>query len=405
MKIKFRGYYHLSDQELEDLWQNCIFVFDANVLLNFYRYSSGTATEFINLLEQISNRIWVPFQAAYEFQQRRLDVISQQEKSYDDALSLINKARQNIKDKLLSDRHPFIENAKQLIDKLEEILGEIESQLIDRKDKYKVLNENDEIRHRITDLFDGKVGDVYTEQKLEEIYRKGKKRYDQKIPPGYEDAKHKEGNKIYGDLILWLQTIDKGKSDKKPIILITDEKKHDWWWKNSKEEIVSPRPELIKEMLSETSLSFYMYRADRFLELIRKYLSKQVNQKAIDEVKEIRKRDEKFDVEEFSRNMREVFAGSHLAELAKAVDTSRNMREAVAGSSLAELAKTIDLSKNLREAISGPSLADLAKEMDVSRKLREDIDIFSFKTQKDSNALINENMDKSENKSENKTKG
>lgn len=34
MKEQFKGYYNLSNSEFEELWDNAIFIFDTNVLLN-----------------------------------------------------------------------------------------------------------------------------------------------------------------------------------------------------------------------------------------------------------------------------------------------------------------------------------------------------------------------------------
>ncbi|MGZ3645243.1 MAG: hypothetical protein ACXVCM_15485, partial [Ktedonobacteraceae bacterium] len=49
MQELFPGYYRPTKEEFSTMWQQCIFVFDANVLLNIYRY---TATS--NVLESAS---------------------------------------------------------------------------------------------------------------------------------------------------------------------------------------------------------------------------------------------------------------------------------------------------------------------------------------------------------------
>lgn len=45
MKKDFIGYYDLSDSELDQIWKDGIFSFDANTLLNLYRYSEETRIE------------------------------------------------------------------------------------------------------------------------------------------------------------------------------------------------------------------------------------------------------------------------------------------------------------------------------------------------------------------------
>jgi hypothetical protein len=82
MKKTFPGFYRPTPTEFSKLWQECIFTIDANVLLNLYRYSSRARGELIEILNQISDRLWVPHQAAFEYQSRRLDVISSQAEAY-----------------------------------------------------------------------------------------------------------------------------------------------------------------------------------------------------------------------------------------------------------------------------------------------------------------------------------
>ncbi|XQU07977.1 hypothetical protein P4544_15655 [Halomonas sp. LY9] len=41
MKDVFPEYFKDRD-ELEKIWENCIFVFDANVIIDLYRYSEDT---------------------------------------------------------------------------------------------------------------------------------------------------------------------------------------------------------------------------------------------------------------------------------------------------------------------------------------------------------------------------
>ena len=39
MRKLFSGYYRPLNEEIEELWANCIFIFDTSSLLNLYRYS------------------------------------------------------------------------------------------------------------------------------------------------------------------------------------------------------------------------------------------------------------------------------------------------------------------------------------------------------------------------------
>jgi hypothetical protein len=59
MRDIFPGHYRPTDDELKAIWKDCVFVFDANVLLNLYRYPKYTKADFIALLDQLKERVWI----------------------------------------------------------------------------------------------------------------------------------------------------------------------------------------------------------------------------------------------------------------------------------------------------------------------------------------------------------
>lgn len=65
----------LSESEKKSLWENAIFVFDTNTLLELYRIPRSSAYSIIEAIERISDRIWLPKQVALEFGKNRYSVI------------------------------------------------------------------------------------------------------------------------------------------------------------------------------------------------------------------------------------------------------------------------------------------------------------------------------------------
>lgn len=304
MKNTFHAYYRPTEEEFQSLWENCLFVLDANVLLNIYRYSPDTRKQFMNILDQISSRLWIPYQAAKEYHHNRLNVIKQQEQAYDKLIDRIQKYSddiENIINKIKNElnsykKHPFINIEKysdqvedfSLLKELTRIIVELEN---NKKNHPSYTFSDDDLMEQLTILLDGKVGKKCSSNELETIYKKGKLRYSRKIPPGYADEVKKDKDdktklKKYGDLIIWFQIIKKVKSIKKPIIFVTDdEKKGDWFWRPENYNI-GPRPELIEEMKEKANVSFYLYSANRFMEYSRKYLKFDVDKEAIKEVRD-----------------------------------------------------------------------------------------------------------------------
>ncbi len=309
MKKTFPGHYRPTDEEFSELWKTCIFALDANVLLSFYRYSDKTSDELIGILNQIGDRLWVPHQAGLEYQENRLNVIQEQIDAYKKIRNLLKDAENSLREGFnLFAKHPLID-MHLMLKRVEEVFAEFRKQLDEKEKAHPTLLENDTVRDALTTLLDGKVGVPYSLERMNEIYKDGKARYDGEIPPGYKDTS-KEGNRKYGDLVIWYQIIDRANELQKPIILITDDRKEDWWWKFQGKTVL-PKPQLIQEMLAKTGMRFYMYETDRFMENAREYFKTQVKQEAIDEVRTIREHDE-----ESLRIRREIDQTSSLARIA-----------------------------------------------------------------------------------------
>ena len=83
MRQLFPGYYEPSSHEIEEMWRTCVFVFDTNMLLNMYRYSAEARESLFEVLDRLEDRLWIPYQVALEYHDRRMVVIAEQVKAYD----------------------------------------------------------------------------------------------------------------------------------------------------------------------------------------------------------------------------------------------------------------------------------------------------------------------------------
>lgn len=122
------------------------------------------------------------------------------------------------------------------------------------------------------------------------LYIKSEKRYAGQVPPGYCDEKNKKGQSkrsLYGDLIVWKQTIQHCKDQKKHLIFVTDDHKPDWWEKVEGKN--SPRKELIKEFVDNTGYDILIYDSQRFLEYAKANNDYKVSSKTIKEIGKVRK--------------------------------------------------------------------------------------------------------------------
>lgn len=290
MKDIFKEYNPLSKEEIKELWNKAIFVFDTNVLLNLYRYSEDTTSKFIERIEELKERVWLPYQVGFEFNKNRLTVISDQKKSYKEFETKINQIIDEVENK---NRNPFL--SENVLSKLIAIKEEIKKEIDIKTSHYENSIWNDYLLHKINDIFYGKVEQSPNHEELKKIFNEGEKRYKDKIPPGYKDS-NKSENEKYGDLVIWKQIINKSKNEKIDIIFILDDRKEDWWLEHQG-KIISPRPELLKEFRSETSKSCHFYEPFRFLEYSNEYFNSNISNKVIEEVKNY-----KIDIEPTNNN-------------------------------------------------------------------------------------------------------
>jgi hypothetical protein len=278
MKKAFIGYYTPSEEEFAELWAKGRIVVDANVLLAIYGVSPSTRETLLRLLDAVKERLWIPNHFAWEYHRNRITKILEQVKHYDDAQKNLKRV---LEEQFRSrTQHPFVSKA------VEKTLEKTCKHLTDGKAEQEKLLESDPNLVRITELFNGRVGIPYNESELNDIYNIARKRFSEKIPPGFKDSDKPEPAR-YGDYVGWRQLLDFAIKTNASVILVTDDVKEDWWRQEGSRRF-GPRPELIFEFRTYCSGLFHMYASDQFLELSGKYIGGPVDPNAISELKERR---------------------------------------------------------------------------------------------------------------------
>lgn len=280
---------------------------DANVLLNLYRYPEKAREDLLRALQKIAERLWIPHQAALEYQRNRQTVIADQRSRFADVRKILDTAQQDIESELqqlqLKKRHSNI-NPDSFTQKLEKLIGEFTAEL-DALEKAHTANvEKDELRERIEHLFEGRLGQPPAGQKiLDTLYKEGEERFAKLIPPGYLDRKKekdKQGDdyaygglsykRKFGDFIVWKQILEHAKSQAlKNVVFVTDDDKDDWWWciESQGRKKLGPRPELVEEIKREAAVErFHMYSSEQFLEFADTHLKVKVSKDSIAQVTE-----------------------------------------------------------------------------------------------------------------------
>ncbi|WP_421526508.1 PIN-like domain-containing protein [Pseudomonas yamanorum] len=330
MKGLFPQYEAQRKLDYRTVWKDAIFVFDSNVLLNLYRYQQGTRDELLSVLDELSDKIWIPFHVALEFQRNRLKVIATQGKKFSEVRKSIDKIKTTISSEAerlnLKKRHTLID-FDFLTTKFDELTSEFLIQLEASQKTQQKLNEPDSLKERIESLFENRVGPTPTDQKtIDDLFKIAEQRYKFKIPPGYMDSKKDEdapdeflhGGIIYkrkfGDYIIWTQLLSFAKSEsKKEIIFVTDDAKEDWWLKFNIDgtKTIGPRPELIEESaLSGGIEKFVMYNPENFLQYAKEFLKTEISEATIEDVRDTSKENsnEPTSIEQLLAQMKKIRA-------------------------------------------------------------------------------------------------
>lgn len=386
MKGMFPGYFANSPDNLKVIWDNCIFVLDANVLLNLYRYSAETSSEILQIFTLLQDRIWVPNQVAKEYLNNRVSAICQQVKVYDDALKILADLKKSFEN---PKQHPFLSDGA--MEGFLESYLKLSQELGESKRSYLARIERDDIKDVLEVLLDGKVGNGLTDDEALEIISLGLVRYSQKIPPGYKDGKKGGDSEIlgdklkpFGDFIVWTQTIQKAIKDDVSVVFVTGDSKEDWWTIYSGKPL-EPHPLLVDEFVERVGQNFYMYLPEVFMVKANEYLKRLTSKSAMEEIAVIREEGNQLNN---SLRMRTVADGLNhgsapdiIFEELEKVEKELSLVMSVMSTSEAKLELTLSQQDNLlaRQALSlkGTAGADTPHSINLNARIRDNASILN----------------------------
>ncbi|MFM2480143.1 PIN domain-containing protein [Celerinatantimonas sp. YJH-8] len=290
MKDLFPGYFPKTGAELEALWKSndTLFVFDTNILLGLYRYTSATKDAFLTTLDKIKDQVWLPYQIAEEYLRNRAGVIHEEAGSYSTLLKQLDDVKKSLNNQR---KNPFI--ADKTLKQANKLFEQLEKELDEGKKAFTERYHADSILEQISTLFDGKIGQNYTDEQITEVINAGTDRYNRKVPPGFEDQAKlngaqtdKEKLDALGDYVLWRQIIEYAKDKQKNVVLVTDDVKQDWWSKTKNiDRNFGPRSELILEFRAAVpEHDVYICQSTKFLQLAKEYLDTKIEDDVILEV-------------------------------------------------------------------------------------------------------------------------
>lgn len=290
LKELFPEFYQ-SKLDMKDLSSESenLLVLDTNYLLDIIQLPTTVSKKYIEALEKVKENIYIPYLVALEFNFKKSSLKKGKIKKIRKYKSEIEQSVANINKKIeeidLVDKEEKENFTRELLKITEDYLDEL-TKMIDSKVTSMITEEENELYERLISIIEDRIGDKYSQEWIEKIEEEGEKRYEQNIPPGFNDSS-KEGeedssrkyndieyHRKYGDLIIWKDIIktskEYSKTGKKVIFITNDGKakqKRDLLYK-IEDLTVGPNIYLMNELYMETNKEFYIINNLRFVQLV-----------------------------------------------------------------------------------------------------------------------------------------
>lgn len=281
--------FYLDSLEVDDLnrEKNNLIVFDSNFLLDILRLPTEIAEKYLEAIEKVKNHIFVPYLVGVEFNFSKkkvkietLENVKVYKNQISDLLHMeTDKVYKNLCESLLKEENVNFLNNKvhkeQIYSNTKDKLESFRQELLEKqehiiKDLHQTIDEKyskdlDELTARVIELIGNSVASKRDQEWFDKVQKKGDERYNNEIPPGFNDRKEKKGltrtysnisyDTQYGDYIIWEEILhevaSRGNNVGEKVIFVTSDgnstKKYDLMYR-VKGKTVGPYISMLNEM-------------------------------------------------------------------------------------------------------------------------------------------------------------
>lgn len=288
----FEAYRTPTDADYADLFADGMIVLDTNVLIDLYRYHKKTRDEFLLVLDNLKERVWLPHQVVKEFWSNR-DNVLRDPREVDKTARELSKnsatAYRDIRTWAKRVRLPA-DHSENLTDTLAKAFAEVITRVreigVDDGREFARDTTNDPLLLALEAIIDGRVGAAFDQDEQTRVIAEARRRSKTRIPPGYMDC-GKEGTGPTGDYVLWAQLLKESERRHVDVLFVTSDDKEDWWRKDRDDESLGPRPELVEELRAIAGVRLFMLPPDSLLDRAGEVLELPVSEEAVQDVKQV----------------------------------------------------------------------------------------------------------------------
>lgn len=255
--------FFFETEPIDKIKENCFFVLDTNVLLLPYTTDVKSLNAIKDIYQSLAeaDRLFIPAHVAREFLEKRSQKLS------DINESLSKKMNQSIQYvgnlPLLSELVDFKSLLKQE-DKLKTAFKEYQEEIKKNIKLIQTWRWDDPVSKMYHEVLKNRVlSDSFID--IDKFSVDFEKRSKNNLPPGFKD-KNKDYNQA-GDLLIWYEILNLGKTKKNHVIFVSGDEKNDWWHQSGKNPLY-PRFELTDEFrINSENKSFHILNLSDVLKL------------------------------------------------------------------------------------------------------------------------------------------
>lgn len=278
VKSVFSEWYEPDDDEIASFIKTGTIALDTNVLNSLYRVNTAQRKQVLEVLTEVADRLWIPYQVGLEYQRGRLDRIADQGKAYEAVRTAVNGVKKSAETAI---RDPEIR--QQVTDKVDAFATDMGAFLDGLHTTHSIddaqARHEDPVRKALDKIFVGdRIGACPAD--LDDRKKRANERIEAKTPPGYKDTNKPDPT---GDCLIWLELLDLGSASTRPILFITDDIKEDWYRK-VQGKVVGPLPALRVEWAENSDVPYHQTTLGSFLEHAKNHLETKIDEDTISSV-------------------------------------------------------------------------------------------------------------------------
>ncbi|RGD62245.1 hypothetical protein DR950_34860 [Kitasatospora xanthocidica] len=291
----------LAAADRRAFFEDALVVLDTNVILSLYEYNPVVRNQVLVALEQISGRLWLPYQVGQEFVRGRHRVLVERDKELRGAASvldqLLQRASQAVLDandhvKRLLMKYANDDAAQSSLDEainpetVKALLSDWQNLLKDHVKQLKsgydlqpaAIRSDDPVLPKVAKLFGDRIAAPtdyrVQQQRLEEALSF---RFPNAIPPGFADEGKGKPVDQAGDYFIWAEILEKAAdSGVKRVLFVSSDRKRDWYEELDRNGGKRPWPQLFVELRQQTGAELRIEQPGQFFQGIEEFLAPSV---------------------------------------------------------------------------------------------------------------------------------